>query len=101
MYNCYLEIVQKRHEARKIFLPRLGFIIPNKPNVDQVERAIVAFDIAKSVERIKYPLSKDFVKDRTEKELLAYIKTHPFSGGAPNYSYLVYNAAMATTAAPV
>lgn len=37
----------------------------------------------------------------SDRDLWRFVQAHPISGGAPNFSYIAYNAAMATTAAPV
>lgn len=100
--NKYLDTTKRRHEARQRLLPRLGFSIADKPSDFLMEQAKAAWDIAKFVDSKKTKkLPWKEVFGLNERDLLRYCRDHPIGGGAPNFSYMVYNAAQATTAAPV
>lgn len=106
MSNPYTDTILRRHEARKRFLPALGFTVPHRPNADLLAQAAAAWDIARwerqrndhQRRRTWKALQEGKLSDR---DLWRYIQAHPITGGAPTLSYIVYNAAMATTAAPV
>src|SRR5690242_16652197 len=100
MNNLYLDTVLRRHEARKRHLPRMGFSVPDRPTDFLVSQAEAAWDIALAARRKKRAAALAFV-GVSDRDLMRYALTHPVGGGAPSLSYIVYNAAMATTAAPV
>jgi len=100
MRNLYLERIERRHELRRQMLPRLGFYVPDRPADWLTESAIAAWDIARAADRKKRRAALEFVGP-ADRWLMRYALQHPIQGGAPSYSYMVYNGAMATTAAPV
>ncbi len=102
--NPYLERVERRHEARQRLLPGLGFPVSAKPADFLIEDARAAFDLAKSFHRNERRSRRRPALEYAgpaDRWLMRHILQHPLSGGAPTFSYIVYNAAMATTAAPV
>jgi len=106
MSNPYIDTVLRRHEARKRFLPRLGFVIAHNPNSSLLDQATEAWKIHQWVKQRNSRQQQKTLKllqegKLSDRDLWRYVQTHPVAGNAPTLSYIVYNAAMATTAAPV
>jgi hypothetical protein len=98
--NVYLDRVWRLHAARLRLLPALGIPVGTAPAGWLVEQAHAAFDIAKSAYRKKRRATLEFTAP-ADRWLMRHVLARPLAGGAPSFSYIVYNAALATTAAPV